>query len=60
VSVKDQGVFSVQTPGKLKSQALLTVDEQVAGFVSKLSDRAVKEEETVTFSCQVNKENVKV
>jgi len=60
VSVKDQGVFSVQTPGKLKSQALLTVDEQVAGFVSELSDRAVKEEETVTFSCQVNKENVKV
>lgn len=59
-SLKDQGVYSVQTPNKLKTQALLTVDEQAADFVSELSDKTVKEDETVKFTCQVNKDTVKV
>jgi len=60
VNVKDQGVFSVVTPNKLKTQALLTVDEMAADFTVELEDKHVKEGETVRFSCEVNKEGVKV
>jgi len=60
VNVRDQGVFSVATPNKLKTQALLTVDEMAADFGVELEDRQVKEGDSVKFSCEVNKESVKV
>lgn len=58
--VKDQGVFSLSTPNKLKTQALLSVDEMAAEFTTELADKTVKEDQMVKFTCEVNKANVKV
>ncbi len=60
-TLKMQGMFTCEIPkANLKTKALLNIEEAQAEFTTKLEDKTVKEEETVTFVCVVSKPNAKV
>jgi hypothetical protein len=61
VTLKMQGMFTCEIPkANLKTKALLNIEEAQAEFTTKLEDKTVKEEESVTFVCVVSKPNAKV
>jgi obscurin-like protein 1 len=60
--LNQQGVFSLDIPSnlKLKTKAMLVVDEAPAEFLSKIEDITINEDENAEFMCQVSKPDVKV